>query len=143
MMSSHPILHKKMSEAECQLGELSSLVQTSSRSLVLDVGEDRLVLTARPSLFHLDIFHPFLINEENSVAQYNNSTQVQNTQVHVVYTTHNYYLLQHRLNNTKKWMGMIVCKQHSNTLYRRNAPTTAAALIYQTNTVHTHMHYES
>lgn len=93
MMSSHPILYKKMSEAECQLGELSSLVQTSSRSLVLDVGEDRLVLTARPSLFHLDIFHPFLINEENSVAQYNNSTQVQNTQVHVVYTTHNYYLL--------------------------------------------------
>lgn len=58
---------------------LFSLVQTSSRSLVLDVGEDRLVLTARPSLFHLDIFHPFLINQENSVAQYNNSTQVQYT----------------------------------------------------------------
>ncbi|XP_062295406.1 PIH1 domain-containing protein 1 [Scomber scombrus] len=49
---------------------------TSSRSLVLDVGEDRLVLTARPSLFHLDIFHPFLIDQENSVAQYNNSTQI-------------------------------------------------------------------
>ncbi|XP_067472568.1 PIH1 domain-containing protein 1 [Thunnus thynnus] len=48
----------------------------SSRSLVLDVGEDRLVLTARPSLFHLDIFHPFLIDQENSVAQYNNSTQI-------------------------------------------------------------------
>lgn len=90
MMSSHPILYKKLSEAECQLAELSSLVQTSSRSLVLDVGEDRLVLTARPSLFHLDIFHPFLTNQENSVAQYNNSTRVQNTQVHVVYTTHNY-----------------------------------------------------
>ncbi|XP_038548613.1 PIH1 domain-containing protein 1 isoform X1 [Micropterus salmoides] len=48
----------------------------SSRSLVLDVGEDRLVLTARPSLFHLDIFHPFLVDQENSVAQYNNSTQI-------------------------------------------------------------------
>ncbi|XP_068192792.1 PIH1 domain-containing protein 1 isoform X2 [Antennarius striatus] len=47
-----------------------------SRSLVLDIGEDRLVLNARPSLFHLDIFHPFLVNQENSVAQYNTSTQV-------------------------------------------------------------------
>ncbi|KAM9393512.1 PIH1 domain-containing protein 1 isoform 1-T2 [Pholidichthys leucotaenia] len=48
----------------------------SSRALVLDVGEDRLVLTARPSLFHLDIFHQLLVNQENSVAQYNSSTQV-------------------------------------------------------------------
>ncbi|KAL3987620.1 hypothetical protein ACER0C_014735 [Sarotherodon galilaeus] len=48
----------------------------SSRSLVLDVGEDRLVLTARPSLFHLDIFHPFLVDQENSVAHYNSSTQI-------------------------------------------------------------------
>ncbi|XP_074552045.1 PIH1 domain-containing protein 1 [Halichoeres trimaculatus] len=48
----------------------------SSRSLVLDVGEDRLVMTARPSLFHLDIFHPFLVDQEKSMAQYNNSTQI-------------------------------------------------------------------
>lgn len=51
-------------------------VQSSSRCLVLDVGEDRLVLTARPTLFHLDVFHPFLIEQENSVAQFNKSTQV-------------------------------------------------------------------
>ncbi|XP_062387131.1 PIH1 domain-containing protein 1 [Sardina pilchardus] len=49
---------------------------TSARSLVLDVGEDRLVLTARPSLFHLDCFLPHLINQESSVAQYNTSTQI-------------------------------------------------------------------
>ncbi|XP_056265188.1 PIH1 domain-containing protein 1 [Pseudoliparis swirei] len=48
----------------------------SARSLVLDVGEDRLALTARPSLFHLDVFHAFLVDQENSVAQYNKSTQV-------------------------------------------------------------------
>ncbi|XP_062263855.1 PIH1 domain-containing protein 1 isoform X1 [Platichthys flesus] len=48
----------------------------SSRSLVLDVGEDRLVVTARPSLFHLDICHPFLVDQENSVAQYNKSTEI-------------------------------------------------------------------
>ncbi|XP_051572131.1 PIH1 domain-containing protein 1 [Myxocyprinus asiaticus] len=47
----------------------------SARSLVLDLGEDRLVLIARPSLFHLDIFFPLLIDQENSVAQYNTQTQ--------------------------------------------------------------------
>lgn len=79
-------------------GNLSP-VQTSSRSLILDVGEDRLVLTARPSLFHLDVFHPFLIDQESSVAQYNNSTQVQNT--HVLHNTpHNNYV--HITNNTTK-----------------------------------------
>ncbi|KAM4634851.1 PIH1 domain-containing protein 1 isoform 3-T3 [Polymixia lowei] len=57
--------------AEIQLPGVSS-----SRSLVLDVGEDRLVLTARPHLFHLDIFHPFLIHQESSVAQYNTNTQI-------------------------------------------------------------------
>ncbi|XP_031425645.1 PIH1 domain-containing protein 1 [Clupea harengus] len=49
---------------------------TSARSLVLDLGEDRLVLSARPSLFHLDCFFPHLINQESSVAQYNSSTQI-------------------------------------------------------------------
>ncbi|XP_033933140.1 PIH1 domain-containing protein 1, partial [Pseudochaenichthys georgianus] len=48
----------------------------SARSLVLDVGEDRLLLTARPSLYHLDIFHPFSIEQESSVAQFNSNTQV-------------------------------------------------------------------
>ncbi|KAM3598417.1 uncharacterized protein V6R79_017836 [Siganus canaliculatus] len=48
----------------------------SCRSLVLDVGEDRLVLTARPSLYHLDIFHPFLVDQESSTAQFNKSTQI-------------------------------------------------------------------
>uniref|UniRef100_H2MQK5 PIH1 domain-containing protein 1 n=1 Tax=Oryzias latipes TaxID=8090 RepID=H2MQK5_ORYLA len=48
----------------------------SSRSLLLDVGEDRLVLTARPSLFHLDVFHPFLVDQDNTAAQFNNQTQI-------------------------------------------------------------------
>lgn len=34
------------------------------------------MLTARPTLYHLDIFHPLLINQESSFAQYNSSTQV-------------------------------------------------------------------
>uniref|UniRef100_A0A3P8WIE4 PIH1 domain-containing protein 1 n=1 Tax=Cynoglossus semilaevis TaxID=244447 RepID=A0A3P8WIE4_CYNSE len=48
----------------------------SSGSLLLDLGEDRLVLTARPSLFHLDIFHPLQVDQENSVAQFNKSTEL-------------------------------------------------------------------
>ncbi|KAG7459872.1 hypothetical protein MATL_G00214950 [Megalops atlanticus] len=48
----------------------------SARSLVLDLGEDRLVLTARPSLFHLDCFFPLNIDPETSVAQYNTKTQI-------------------------------------------------------------------
>ncbi|XP_036409237.1 PIH1 domain-containing protein 1 [Megalops cyprinoides] len=48
----------------------------SARSLLLDLGEDRLVLTARPSLFHLDCFFPLNIDPETSVAQYNTKTQV-------------------------------------------------------------------
>ncbi|XP_075939609.1 PIH1 domain-containing protein 1 isoform X2 [Anarhichas minor] len=51
-------------------------LEPSSRSLVLDVGEDRLVLTARPSLFYLDVFHAFLVDQEDSVAQYNSGTQI-------------------------------------------------------------------
>uniref|UniRef100_A0A673G061 PIH1 domain-containing protein 1 n=1 Tax=Sinocyclocheilus rhinocerous TaxID=307959 RepID=A0A673G061_9TELE len=47
----------------------------SACSLVLDLGEDRLVLNARSSLFHLDIFFPLLIDQENSVAQFNTNTQ--------------------------------------------------------------------
>ncbi|XP_060758356.1 PIH1 domain-containing protein 1 isoform X3 [Neoarius graeffei] len=57
--------------AEVQLPGVSSV-----QSLVLDLGEDRLVLNARPSLFYLDIFLPFLISQENSGAQYNTDTQV-------------------------------------------------------------------
>ncbi|XP_037545331.1 PIH1 domain-containing protein 1 [Nematolebias whitei] len=63
-------------QPECLISEIKLPGVTSSRSLVLDVGEDRLVLTARPSLYHLDIFHPFLVDQENSVAQYNKSTQI-------------------------------------------------------------------
>ncbi|XP_059929933.1 PIH1 domain-containing protein 1 isoform X2 [Gadus macrocephalus] len=48
----------------------------SCRALVLDVGEDRLVLTARPNLFHLDVFHPLLVDQGGSVAQFNTHTQI-------------------------------------------------------------------
>ncbi|XP_077475034.1 PIH1 domain-containing protein 1 [Stigmatopora argus] len=62
--------------AEHLIAEIKLPGVVSSRALVLDIGEDRLVLTARPSLYYLDIFHPFLVDQELSVAQYNCSTQI-------------------------------------------------------------------
>ncbi|ROI15141.1 PIH1 domain-containing protein 1 [Anabarilius grahami] len=61
--------------AEYLIAEILLPGVISARSIVLDLGEDRLVLIARPTLFHLDIFFPLLIDQENSVAQYNTKTQ--------------------------------------------------------------------
>ncbi|XP_049599916.1 PIH1 domain-containing protein 1 [Syngnathus scovelli] len=61
---------------EYLIAEINLPGVVSSRALVLDIGEDRLVLTARPSLYFLDIFHPFLVDQETSVAQFNSSTQI-------------------------------------------------------------------
>ncbi|KAF3846998.1 hypothetical protein F7725_004076 [Dissostichus mawsoni] len=61
---------------KCQVQLHCCSYKRSSRSLVLDLGEDRLLLTARPSLYLLDIFHPFSIEQESSVAQFNSNTQI-------------------------------------------------------------------
>lgn len=63
-------------DPEYLIAEIKLPGVVSSRSLVLDIGEDRLVLSARPSLYHLDVFHPFLVEQQSSVAQYNNNTQI-------------------------------------------------------------------
>lgn len=63
-------------DAQYLIAEIKLPGIASARSLLLDVGEDRLVLNARPSLYHLDIFHPFLIDQESSIAQYNATTQI-------------------------------------------------------------------
>ncbi|XP_056608851.1 PIH1 domain-containing protein 1 isoform X2 [Triplophysa dalaica] len=62
--------------AEYLIAEIQLPGVMSVRSIVLDLGEDRLLLIARPSLFHLDIFFPLLIDQENSVAEYNTNTQM-------------------------------------------------------------------
>uniref|UniRef100_A0AAY5KM78 PIH1 domain-containing protein 1 n=1 Tax=Esox lucius TaxID=8010 RepID=A0AAY5KM78_ESOLU len=65
-------------DPEFLIAEIQLPGVASSRSLVLDLGEDRLVLNARPSLFHLDCFIPVFIDQEGSVALYNTNTQVHN-----------------------------------------------------------------
>ncbi|KAA0705684.1 PIH1 domain-containing protein 1 [Triplophysa tibetana] len=62
--------------AEYLIAEIQLPGVMSACSLVLDLGEDRLLLIARPFLFHLDIFFPLLIDQENSVAEYNTNTQM-------------------------------------------------------------------
>ncbi|XP_029109755.1 PIH1 domain-containing protein 1 [Scleropages formosus] len=63
-------------EPEHLIAEIQLPGVRSSRSLVLDLGEDRLVLTARPSLFHLDCFFPLCVDPEKSSAQFNVTTEV-------------------------------------------------------------------
>ncbi|XP_058230053.1 PIH1 domain-containing protein 1 isoform X5 [Hemibagrus wyckioides] len=70
------VVEPPVGQVEYLIAEVQLPGVASGRSLLLDVGEDRLVLNTRPSLFHLDIFLPFLINQENSGAQYNTDTQV-------------------------------------------------------------------
>ncbi|MCI4384694.1 hypothetical protein PGIGA_G00041530 [Pangasianodon gigas] len=68
---SKPVIQEISSECGKQLRSWHLWWQTTQF-----LGEDRLVLNARPSLFYLDIFLPFLIDQENSGAQYNTDTQV-------------------------------------------------------------------
>nr|XP_033816683.1 PIH1 domain-containing protein 1 isoform X2 [Geotrypetes seraphini] len=48
----------------------------SVRSLVLDLGEDHIVLWARPSLYHLDIYLPYNVIQEESGAQFQRNSKV-------------------------------------------------------------------
>ncbi|XP_062918589.1 PIH1 domain-containing protein 1 isoform X2 [Mobula hypostoma] len=48
----------------------------SAGSLLLDLGEDRIVLWARPELYHLDIYIPYNIIPEESSSQFNRNTRV-------------------------------------------------------------------
>uniref|UniRef100_A0A8C7R4N0 PIH1 domain-containing protein 1 n=1 Tax=Oncorhynchus mykiss TaxID=8022 RepID=A0A8C7R4N0_ONCMY len=70
------LVEPPVGDPEFLIAEIQLPGVASSLSLVLDLGEDRLVLNARPSLFHLDCFIPFFIDQESSVAQYNTNTQI-------------------------------------------------------------------
>nr|XP_046162343.1 PIH1 domain-containing protein 1 [Oncorhynchus gorbuscha]XP_046162344.1 PIH1 domain-containing protein 1 [Oncorhynchus gorbuscha] len=70
------LVEPPVGDPEFLIAEIQLPGVASSLSLVLDLGEDRLVLNARPSLFHLDCFIPFFIDQEGSVAQYNANTQI-------------------------------------------------------------------
>nr|ACO51970.1 PIH1 domain-containing protein 1 [Aquarana catesbeiana] len=63
--------HPTFLVAEISLPKVSSI-----RSLVLDLGEDRIVLLGRPDLYLMDIFIPYNIIQEESGAQFNKETKV-------------------------------------------------------------------
>uniref|UniRef100_A0A8C5QVX5 PIH1 domain-containing protein 1 n=1 Tax=Leptobrachium leishanense TaxID=445787 RepID=A0A8C5QVX5_9ANUR len=58
------------------VAEISLPKVSSARSLILDLGEDRIVLMGRPDLYVLDIFIPYNIIQEESGAQFNMKTKV-------------------------------------------------------------------
>ncbi|CAJ0929529.1 unnamed protein product [Ranitomeya imitator] len=66
------------------VAEISLPKVFSTRSLVLDLGEDRIVLVGRPDLYHLDVFIPYNINQEQSGAQFNKDSKDGNQGKHRV-----------------------------------------------------------
>ncbi|KAL0993601.1 hypothetical protein UPYG_G00110320 [Umbra pygmaea] len=70
------LVEPPVGDPEFLIAEIQLAGVASSHALILDLGEDRLVLNARPSLYHLDCFMPFFIDQEGSVAQYNTNTQI-------------------------------------------------------------------
>ena len=50
--------------------------QNSSRNISFEVGEDRLVLKTRPNLFYLDVDLPYLVNNEETGAQFDRERKV-------------------------------------------------------------------
>lgn len=58
------------------VAEISLPKVDSARSLLLDLGEDRIVLWARPDLYHLDIYIPYNVIPEESGSQFNTNTGV-------------------------------------------------------------------
>ncbi|KAM8927758.1 PIH1 domain-containing protein 1 [Pelodytes ibericus] len=71
IMAEPPEGHPSFLVAEISLPKVSSV-----RSLVLDLGEDRIVLLGRPDLYRLDIFIPYNIIQEESGAQFNKEKKV-------------------------------------------------------------------
>ncbi|KAK2153126.1 hypothetical protein LSH36_306g03003 [Paralvinella palmiformis] len=48
----------------------------SAATLTLDVGEDRILLETRSNIYHLDIYLPYDILQEECAAQFNNKTKI-------------------------------------------------------------------
>nr|XP_006817469.1 PREDICTED: PIH1 domain-containing protein 1-like [Saccoglossus kowalevskii] len=63
--------HPEFLVAEIQLPNVKS-----SKTLNLDLGEDRILLHAHPSLYHLYIYLPYNLNQEDSGAQFNKDNKV-------------------------------------------------------------------
>lgn len=63
--------HPEFLVAEIKLPNVNS-----SKTLTLDLGEDRILLHAHPSLYHLDIYLPYNLNQEDSGAQFNKDNKV-------------------------------------------------------------------
>lgn len=52
------------------------LSQKTAQTLTLDVGEDRILLETRSNVYHLDIYLPYNIVQEDAGAQFDRCTKV-------------------------------------------------------------------
>lgn len=66
-------LNTKIDYLEAEI-ELPKVI--SSQSVTLDIGQDRIVLNTRSNIYHLDIFIPFSINQDECNAKYDYKTHV-------------------------------------------------------------------
>jgi hypothetical protein len=51
--------------------------QKTAQTLILDVGEDRILLDTRSNVYHMDIYLPYNIVQEDVGAQFDRCTKVQ------------------------------------------------------------------
>ena len=52
------------------------MLQKSVNSMTLDIGEDRILLETRSNVYHLDIYLPYNIIQEECGAQYDRKSKV-------------------------------------------------------------------
>ena len=53
------------------------IFQKLAASITVDIGEDRILLQTRSNIYHLDIYLPYNVVQDESAAQYNKNTKVQ------------------------------------------------------------------
>ena len=66
-----------ISGIECLSGHYRFLLkQKAANSLTLDIGEDRILLETRANVYHLDIFLPYDLIQEECGAQFDRKSKV-------------------------------------------------------------------
>lgn len=59
-------------------------LKISAKSLTLDIGEDRILLTTRSGMYHLDIYLPYKLNQDECGAQFDKKTKLLTITIPVV-----------------------------------------------------------
>lgn len=63
-------------EVEFLVAEIELPKIISAKSVTLDIGEDRILLSTRSGIYHLDIYLPYSLNQEECGSQFDKKTKV-------------------------------------------------------------------